>query len=723
MQQRQSELSPKRWWLEIALSAAAYAGIYLALSYPLYRNPGSTLFRPGVPWGDPDVNLVVWILSWGWHALTRHPEQLFDANIFYPAEHTFTGSEHLLGYAPLFGPVYELTANPVLANQITILLSFAIAGAGMYGLLRHWKVPIGAAFLGGFVNAFFPSRFAALGAPQMLATGFLPIALAHLDSLLLKGRIGSAFGFGIFAFWQMLCSVYLGFVALAGLASYGIAIALTGIKSIRIKGVVAATLVLLAVGASLAVFHLPYTEMKTKGVIPEYDSTGKMSLYSNGWYQNYLTRPQSIRSGATQLGRGKLLYVGVLPAIALLGLLLPRRRETPPWAAAGGVAMTIAGYVLGLGPTARLGGRVITLPYSYLNAIVPGFSSMRVPDRFGFLFMTGVAALVGLGAGRILDRVDSASRNNRWIGVAVVAAVLALTVLDYDLLAEKFETRTVASLSNTIPEVYRKVGELPRGPILEVPIPRNPLFRDRRASLQMYYSTFHWRPLLNGYTGHAPPSYELIRTLAEQLPDPAALDLLCRMSGLRYVIYTRDENHQRWRSPDGLEELGRFGDKTLFALERSCSSGDLIEQLRRPAPWSDTLEGTPIRPIQHASSANLRYDTEPPHRAKAQRDFQIAVDVSNPSTETWPTLAPVGSDVVTVGYRWEEEDGSVYWPLRENRPRAALFPRDVRPGTTTRVQVDVTSPFRPGTHWLVVGLCQGNEWIARIPGRVRVDIQ
>ncbi len=720
-QSRQGVLSAGRWWGEIVIAAMAYACVYLALSYPLFRHPGSTLFVPDDLWGYADVNLIVWILCWGWTALTRDPQRLFDANIFYPAEKTFAGSEHLLGYAPLFGPTYELTANPVLANHVSILLSFAIAGAGMYGLLRYWRVPIGCAFFGGFINAFFPSRFAALGEPQLLATGLLPIALAHLDSLLISGRLRSALGLAFFSLWQMLCSVYLAFITLAGLASYGVAIAYAGRKHIRAASVIAAAAAMVIVGVSMVVIHQPYSELRSKGVIPEYESAGRMSVYSNRWLQNYVTRPQQIRSGAAQLEGGRLLYVGLVPAIALLGLFLRRRSGEPEWALGAGCALVASGYLLGLGPTAQIAGQAVTLPYSYLADVVPGFSSMRVPSRFGYLFMMGISALTGLGASRIFDRVI-AGTNRAQVAIrsASIIAALAITTADYDLRSAKFPTRQVESQASAIPEVYRALGQLPVGPVLELPIPRNALFRDRRASQEMYYSTFHWQPLLNGYTGHAPPSYELIRAVAADLPEPAALDLLCHMTGLRYIISEHSPLSDRWSSPQGLEVLGQFGKKTLFAIDPPCE-GSLIERLRNPAPWSDTIEGTRIRPIREVQSESIRYTIPPPAKAMTHREFRIEVEVFNQSAEIWPTLAPAGSEVVAVGYRWETEAGSVYWPLREEKYRAEMFSHDLPPATRAHIQVDVTTPVRPGSHWLVVGLSQGNRWISQIPGRVRVE--
>lgn len=82
-----------------------------------------------------------------------------------------------------------------------------------------------------------------------------------------------------------------------------------------------------------------------------------------------------------------------------------------------------------------------------------------------------------------------------------------------------------------------------------------------------FMSTFHWMPLINGYSGYYPESYinrlERLRTM----PDAAALENLVG-AGVRYVIV-----HTRLYRPGGaneviaaltahsrFRELGRFDD-------------------------------------------------------------------------------------------------------------------------------------------------------------------
>jgi hypothetical protein len=50
----------------------------------------------------------------------------------------------------------------------------------------------------------------------------------------------------------------------------------------------------------------------------------------------------------------------------------------------------------------------------------------------------------------------------------------------------------------------------------------------------MYFSLWHWRPMLNGYSGTLPPSFGDFVTAAGEFPDASALEFL-RARGVSHV--------------------------------------------------------------------------------------------------------------------------------------------------------------------------------------------
>ena len=85
-----------------------------------------------------DFHLNAWTITWVSHALATHPAALYDGNAFYPAKLSVAYSESMLGYVPLFAPVYWATGNPVLALNVMAALTYPLAVACTYLLARLW---------------------------------------------------------------------------------------------------------------------------------------------------------------------------------------------------------------------------------------------------------------------------------------------------------------------------------------------------------------------------------------------------------------------------------------------------------------------------------------------------------------------------------------------------------------------------------------------------------
>jgi hypothetical protein len=51
----------------------------------------------------------------------------------------------------------------------------------------------------------------------------------------------------------------------------------------------------------------------------------------------------------------------------------------------------------------------------------------------------------------------------------------------------------------------------------------------------MYYSTFHWQHLVNGYSGFFPPSYIFLVNAVQHLPDNQSLHAI-KSHGARYLL-------------------------------------------------------------------------------------------------------------------------------------------------------------------------------------------
>ena len=71
------------------------------------------------------------------------------------------------------------------------------------------------------------------------------------------------------------------------------------------------------------------------------------------------------------------------------------------------------------------------------------------------------------------------------------------------------------------PPVYSWIARQPDvRALVELPIRRN--WRENTA---MYYSTLHWRPIANGYSGYGPPSHSRSPSASAIFPDRAGAEL------------------------------------------------------------------------------------------------------------------------------------------------------------------------------------------------------
>ena len=196
---------------EPVIVAAAFAAAAVLLTLPLALN-----LKRALPSDLGDTLLTTWIIGWDADRLRHGLRGLWDAPIFHPYRGTLAFSETLLGLAIFVAPVYWATADPVLTYNTAFLLSFVIAGVGMYLLARELTGSRGAAFAAGMYFAFGPLRMSQISHIQMVATGWVPVALWGLHRYFSTRRF--RWLAVCVAAWvlQMLSNTYVGyFIALA----------------------------------------------------------------------------------------------------------------------------------------------------------------------------------------------------------------------------------------------------------------------------------------------------------------------------------------------------------------------------------------------------------------------------------------------------------------------------------------------------------------------------
>jgi hypothetical protein len=631
-----------------------------------------------------DIFLHTWILSWGVHALSTAPATLLDANIFHPSRWALARSEHDLGNLPLFAPVYLATGNPILAHQLAMVATYALSGAAVYLVVWRWCRRPGPAFVAGALFALTPAQLAQLAHIQVLSVCYLPLVFLATTEVLARGERRWTLALAAALVLQALCSVYLGAMAfVVALAAAGGRFLVRPAPSPRRLGPFA---VALALAAALTVASfLPQALLAREGDIP---SAGRplQEAFSAKPLASYL--PGIGGEGIA----APFLSVPVL-LLALGAVALPARRlAAPTGVRAAALGVGIAGYLLSLGPTLHLGPLAVPLPFRLL-ALAPGLAALRAPNRFGIL----VALAASLLAGLALAGLGARARR-----LAAAAALAVLVV----------ESRTAFPLRHVetgaaVPPVYRWLAEHGGGePVLELPIgidPANPgwIYVQSRYT---YLSTYHWSPLLNGYSAYPPQSFFLLMAIARRLPDPAALQDLVDLSGLRWVVVHGTPRREAWQgaASAGLGPPVLFGEDAVYRVDVPPRI-DLRPQLAWPEVQPTTLTGVPVTPLAPEAMRGILRDLQLPPRTPRGAPVEGRVTIENRSHETWPGFRADPNGLVHIGYRWLDAPAQTT-PLTR-------VPVDLRPGDHVRLPFLVRAPGQPGRHRVRITLVQlGGAW-------------
>ncbi|MEA3346020.1 MAG: hypothetical protein U9Q78_07250 [Chloroflexota bacterium] len=552
----------------------------VAMTYPLAFQAWDKIEN----YGDPLLN--TWILAWDTHQLLRNPLHLFHANNFHPYPNTLAYSENLLAIAIPSVPFLLLTGNPIWVHNLSLLLSFALCGWTAYLLVydhtRNWAGGVVAGIIYGFAHY----RWGHISHLQLLSAQWLPLVLLYLRHFVQRGHRprDAALAAVFFVLQALSCTYYAFYTTLTVLLYLTIAAKREAWSVKRICGYTKSSTLYalrdttlhatLAAGAVLLILvpvAWPYLQARAQvgGFELEAQSGARLVAWitaAEGTLLGDLTPFDAFgrRSEHT-------FFPGVVAlALALWGLL-HTQHVTRNTHKGFYLALIALAWLLALGPELRLiGGQgpvFAPLPYALLYHL-PGFSAMRVPARLSLLVMLGIAVLAGWGAADLNERAE-------W-GAGLTLTAIALMAVSY--CPAPLHPRPIA-VGAEVPPVYRWLAAQAPGVIVELPSASSIWFlkdgiSPQRLAHQQYFSTYHWQPMIMGYSGMYPT---LLREHIDHLLHFPSCEALAYLQGLdvRYVIIHWDELSEKGRHTleRGLRRFegkliseGRFGSDEVYRL-------------------------------------------------------------------------------------------------------------------------------------------------------------
>ena len=501
---------------------------------------------------NADAVLNTWAMAWVAHQLPRDPLHLFDANIFHPERYTLAYSEAMLVQSLMAMPILALGGSPVLAHSLVLLAGFALTGWAFCLLLHRWTGSWTAAYAGGSLAAFNSHTLVRLAHLQTLHVEFIPLMLFAVDRLVTSRKGRDAVWLGLGFALQGLTSVYLLVFSVWMLAFVTIGRAAEWLRSrpfqfVRLLAVAGAT-----AGVILLPYVAPYAALNRltgfertvgdgsfgAGSWIDYLATGSQFHYTL-WSHRFFGSAVS----ATFPGVFMLLFVG-------LALVWPETRKDAR------VRMCLIGAV-GCAVISWLPGTEL---YPWLHSTIPLFRIIRIHSRIGQFVLMLLAVAAAFGVAGLARRWGRA----RWWPAAAVTLVVLVN-------AESFRAPLLYRPFDKIAEVYDVLKDKP-GAVAAFPFfPPGSWHLNARYMLD---STRHWRPILNGYSGFRPGSYNDTYAAVRSFPDLPALAAL-HERGVTHVIVIRDQ-FAGDRGPERFADIARSP-----ALDLVTSSGEIfIYQLR-----------------------------------------------------------------------------------------------------------------------------------------------
>jgi hypothetical protein len=481
-----------------------------------------------------DGHWSLWCVTWVAHALAEDPRDLYNANIFYPHENTLAYSEANIVPGLLGVPAYLITKSPYATHNSVVLMGFIFSFLTAYGLAHYLTRHTLASILCGIAFAYCPFIFARTAHIQLLMTFGLPWAMHFMHRLIDRPNWGNAISLGLILVIQALACAYYGIFA--GL-TVGLGVIYYAYRRGLWKNRAYWGFVFVAAAVSVAIvapFFVPFiTVQKELGFTRTIEDANMFSADIGAWLASSAHGHRWMLDYLQKWGGwNEVLFPGFLTTILGLagiwiGLRARRNAAAPEMAVYGRTRETTVFYTLVLGISFWTSFGPYAGLYTLLFHTIPVFSFLRAPARVGIVVTMALGVLMAIAASELLRRV--AVRRSPRIALAAGAALAVVLASELAIAPLKLND------APPVHEAYRKLAKLPRGVVAEFPF-----FYERpdfpRHAFYMLNSTYHWQPLVNGYSDHIPDDFRRMVRPISSFPSRESFRIL-RERRARYVLF------------------------------------------------------------------------------------------------------------------------------------------------------------------------------------------
>ncbi|HEY3445285.1 MAG TPA: PA14 domain-containing protein [Myxococcales bacterium] len=416
-------------------AAAAFLVAAVALTWPMTAHFTSRL--GGDP-GDPFQTLWSW--RWMHDALTGFTSPFFTDRVFYPQGSTLVFETFDIPTAVLTVPLWHVLP-PFGVYNAGVLFAFWLTAYGMYRLVKELTGDRLVAVAAGILFTATPYHLAHVqGHQHLVSMGWLPLYFLYLVRMLEGRAVGpsgqrattvrDALLGGLFLALASLASWYHLLYAVIGTAVLFVDAALRLRKTFFSKAflgqaIALAVTYLVLAGPLLIAILAAKAQEPISGAHDAVRFSGDVYAFffpnlAQGW--GHFWGGHAFRwtgnAAETALYAGYAILFGALVASFVGG---GRARA---WLFVG-----LVGALMALGPKLHVDGAVrdVSLPYAWLEKVMPQLEFMGVPVRIGYVMYLGLIVCAALGLAKLRE-VLAAGPTLRF---AIVLFPFALGMVEY----------------------------------------------------------------------------------------------------------------------------------------------------------------------------------------------------------------------------------------------------------------------------------------------------
>lgn len=468
----------------IALRACVWLLVAFALTLPLLPDIGSVLL------GDPRID--VWNHAWGYDWVARH---LASGSLPFHTPWIGGPAGGTLWFIDLAGALAALPltlwGGAALGYNVVLITRIAWAGFGAQQLAEHlWGREHGAGWFAGLAYATTPFLLAELsnGISEVCATGWLPLTLWAAARTL---ETPSLRRWALLGLLQGVTTVTTFYYGLTSAVLVALLLLMHIVSEWRAgrpphRRLAAGVLLAAGVGSLLVVPHWAAfrTSLAAPDALVRRSADLNLALMAhNAVDPRVFLLPGDFQSVdlATVYGE-PFVHTGYLRWTVLLlagvGFAVARRHRRWAVLAVASVLMGLGPYVWWGGEWLTVGGRMVSLPFGWLRALLPQLAITH-PLRLSLGAQALACVLAGGGAAWMAARF-------RRPGIAVIGLAVAAVS---EALFGSVATFPLPTSDARVPDAY---ADVPEGMVLDLPAE---VGTTMETSRYFWMQTRHGRPI------------------------------------------------------------------------------------------------------------------------------------------------------------------------------------------------------------------------------------